>query len=213
MYGGGDGINPLYERNQEATLYAGNLDRRVSEDVLWELCIQAGPVKHVHVPRDKITGQHQGYGFIEYEQEVDAEYAIRIFSTTCLYGKPLRLNKAAQDKKMFEVGANLFVGNLAPQVDERKLFETFAAFGNVTSAKIMKDPETSESRGFGFISYDNFQSADSAIKTLSGQFLSDKQITVTYAFKKDSQERHGSAAERLIAEHRRSSPLFSFNQS
>lgn len=33
-------ISPLYERNQEATLYVGNLDARVDEDILWELFIQ-----------------------------------------------------------------------------------------------------------------------------------------------------------------------------
>lgn len=53
-------ISPLYERNQEATLYVGNLDGRVDEDILWELFTQCGVVKNVHIPRDKITGMHQG---------------------------------------------------------------------------------------------------------------------------------------------------------
>lgn len=53
-------ISPLFERNQEATVYVGNLDTRVDEDILWELFLQCGPIKNVHIPRDKITGMHQG---------------------------------------------------------------------------------------------------------------------------------------------------------
>jgi splicing factor 3B subunit 4 len=57
-------IPSLYERNQEATVYAGNLDQKVTENVLWELFVQCGPVVNVHIPRDKITNEHQGYGFV-----------------------------------------------------------------------------------------------------------------------------------------------------
>lgn len=35
------------------------------------------------------------------------------------YGKPIRVNKASQDKKTMDVGANLFIGNLDPDVDEK----------------------------------------------------------------------------------------------
>ena len=48
-------IPSLYERNQEATVYAGNIDAKVNESLLWELFTQCGPVVNVHIPRDKIT--------------------------------------------------------------------------------------------------------------------------------------------------------------
>lgn len=52
-----------------------------------------------------------------------------------LYGKPIRVNKASADKqKTVEVGAELFVGNLDPMVDEKTLFDTFSTFGNLVSA-------------------------------------------------------------------------------
>ena len=54
-------LQPLFERNQEATVYVGNIDLKVTEEILWELFIQCGPVVNVHVPRDKITGDHQVY--------------------------------------------------------------------------------------------------------------------------------------------------------
>eukprot|EP01057_Protomagalhaensia_wolfi_P000321 Protomagalhaensia_wolfi_Nauph_80__320@NODE_1179_length_1675_cov_190_026895_g903_i0_p1_GENE_NODE_1179_length_1675_cov_190_026895_g903_i0NODE_1179_length_1675_cov_190_026895_g903_i0_p1_ORF_typecomplete_len248_score46_57RRM_1/PF00076_22/8_2e17RRM_1/PF00076_22/4e21RRM_5/PF13893_6/3_1e07RRM_5/PF13893_6/8_1e09RRM_7/PF16367_5/0_011RRM_7/PF16367_5/0_00055Nup35_RRM_2/PF14605_6/0_33Nup35_RRM_2/PF14605_6/0_21RRM_8/PF11835_8/0_069RRM_8/PF11835_8/51RL/PF17797_1/17RL/PF17797_1/0_2Limkainb1/PF11608_8/1_9Limkai len=196
-------ISPLYERNQEATLYVGNLDARVDEDLLWELFTQVGVVKNVHIPRDKITGLHQGYGFVEFQLELDAEYAMKVMSQVKLYQKLLRINKAAQDKRQFEVGANLFVGNLDPEVDEKKLYDTFSSFGNILSTKIMRDPETGQSRGFGFVSYDSFDASDVALYSMNGQFLWNRPVHVSYAYKKDTKgERHGSAAERLIAANR-----------
>ena len=47
-------------RNQEATIYVGNLDPACTEDILMELFTQVGPVVNVHMPKDKITGDHNG---------------------------------------------------------------------------------------------------------------------------------------------------------
>ncbi len=45
--------------------------------------------------------------------------AIKILNMIKLHGKPIRVNKAAADKRQLEVGANLFVGNLDAEVDEK----------------------------------------------------------------------------------------------
>jgi len=52
-------LQPLFERNQEATVYVGNLDQKLNEELLWELFVQCGPVVTIHMPRDKITNEHQ----------------------------------------------------------------------------------------------------------------------------------------------------------
>ncbi|XP_059432929.1 uncharacterized protein LOC132166171 [Corylus avellana] len=189
------------ERNQDATAYVGNLDPQVTEELLWELFVQAGPVVNVYVPKDRVTNLHQGYGFVEFRSEEDADYAIKVLNMIKLYGKPIRVNKASQDKKSLDVGANLFIGNLDPDVDEKLLYDTFSAFGViVTNPKIMRDPESGNSRGFGFISYDSFEASDAAIEAMNGQYLCNRQITVSYAYKKDTKgERHGTPAERVLA--------------
>uniref|UniRef100_A0A2P2L6L3 RRM domain-containing protein n=1 Tax=Rhizophora mucronata TaxID=61149 RepID=A0A2P2L6L3_RHIMU len=102
------------ERNQDATAYVGNLDPQVTEELLWELFVQAGPVVNVYVPKDRVTNLHQSYGFVEFRSEEDADYAIKVLNMIKLYGKPIRVNKASQDKKSLDVGANLFIGNLDP---------------------------------------------------------------------------------------------------
>uniref|UniRef100_A0A3B4BIY0 RRM domain-containing protein n=1 Tax=Periophthalmus magnuspinnatus TaxID=409849 RepID=A0A3B4BIY0_9GOBI len=63
-----------------ATVYVGGLDEKVSEPLLWELFLQAGPVVNTHMPKDRVTGQHQGYGFVEFLSEEDADYAIKIMN-------------------------------------------------------------------------------------------------------------------------------------
>ena len=205
-------LSSMFERNQEATCYVGNLDLRVNEEIIWELFIQCGPVVNVHIPRDKITGEHQGFGFVEFRSEEDADYSIKIMHMIKLYGKPIKVNKASQDKRTQEVGANIFVGNLHDDVDEKMLKDVFSAFGVVLSTKIMRDPESGSSKRYGFVSFDNFDSSDAAINTMNGQFLGGKVVDVSYAYKKDTKgERHGSVAERILAANRPNSiytPMF-----
>lgn len=47
--------------------------------------------------------------------------AIKILNMIKVFGKPIRVNKASQDKKTQDVGANLFIGNIDPDVDEKVL--------------------------------------------------------------------------------------------
>lgn len=125
----------LREQDKEATVYIGNLDERVSDSLVWELMLQAGRIVNVHLPKDRVTQTHQGYGFVEFISEEDAEYAARIMNQVRLYGKPIRVNKASADKqKTVEVGAELFVGNLDPMVTEQTLYDTFGRFGSLISA-------------------------------------------------------------------------------
>lgn len=123
------------EQDKEATVYIGNLDERVADSLVWELMLQAGRIVNVHLPKDRVTQAHQGYGFVEFISEEDAEYAARIMNQVRLYGKPIRVNKASADKqKTVEVGAELFVGNLDPMVTEQTLYDTFGRFGSLVAA-------------------------------------------------------------------------------
>lgn len=48
---------------------------------------------NVHMPKDRVTQMHQGYGFVEFMGEEDADYSIKIMNMIKLYGKPIRVNK------------------------------------------------------------------------------------------------------------------------
>ena len=191
----------IQQRNQEATVYVGNLEERVSDELLWELMLQVGPIVNVHIPKDKISGKHMTYGFVEYRSEDDAEYAIKVLNMIKVGGKSIKVNRVSQDKSTNEVGANVFVGNLDDEVDEKLLYDTFSAFGSVSQTpKIMRDPDVGTSRGYGFVSFDEFEYSDMAIECMNGQYLCNRPIVVQYAFKRDTPgERHGSQAERMLA--------------
>ena len=190
------------ERNQDATLYVGGLDDNCSEAILWELFTQAGPVVNVHMPKDRITGAHQGYGFVEFSSEKDADYAMKIMNMVKLYGKPLRANKASANQKNQDIGANIFIGNLDPEVDEKLLYDTFASFGSILQTpKIMRDFSNNSPRCYAFVNYSSFEASDAAIEAMNGQYFSNRPISVSYAFKKDGKgERHGTMVERLLAQ-------------
>lgn len=91
------------------------------------------------MPKDRVTQMHQGYGFVEFLGEEDADYAIKIMNMIKLYGKPIRVNKASAHQKNLDVGANIFIGNLDPEVDEKLLYDTFSAFGVILQTpKVIK---------------------------------------------------------------------------
>ncbi|KAJ2698869.1 Spliceosome-associated protein 49 [Coemansia sp. IMI 209128] len=117
------------ERDREASVHIGNLDDRATDELIWELMVQAGPVVNVHLPKGRVTHSMQGYRFCEFQSAEDADYAVKIMNMVKLFGKPMRANKSANDRRLLDVGAKLFIGNLDPDVDKKLFFDTFAAFG------------------------------------------------------------------------------------
>jgi len=51
------------------------------------------PPVNVYIPRDKLTKDHQGFGFVEWKSPIDADYACKILHQIKLFGKPVRVNK------------------------------------------------------------------------------------------------------------------------
>ncbi|BFZ55151.1 Spliceosome-associated protein 49 [Savitreella phatthalungensis] len=216
-------------RNQETTIYCGNLDANVREDLLFELMVQAGAVVSVHMPKDKVMGTHSGYGFVEFLTRRDAEYATGILAGVKLFGRPLKINFAGDKDRQAvaaataaaagntdhtasaaivsdrvqaveSIGAELFIGGLDPLADERLLVETFSGFGTLLRMPRVVRGE-GDRLGKGFVSYASFDAADAAITAMDRQFLANRPITVGYAFKQGSAtEKHGSQAERLLAQ-------------
>jgi RNA recognition motif-containing protein len=76
---------------------------------------------------------------------------------------------------------NIYVGNVFLTVTEDDLRQTFEAFGKVTSAKVIKDKYTGNSRGFGFVEMPNHQEARSALSGLNGKDLKGRALKVNEA--------------------------------
>lgn len=162
---------------------------------------QVGPVRQVHMPQDRVSQTHQGYGFVEFDTAESADYASKVLNGIRVWGKPIRVNKASADKqKAVDIGAELFINNLDPQVDEKILYDTFSQFGQILRQPNIIRDDNNISKGYGFVSFDSFEASDAARDNMNGQYLLSKQITVEYAYKKDGKgERHGDEAERKLA--------------
>ena len=76
---------------------------------------------------------------------------------------------------------NIYVGNLSYTMSEGELRDAFAAFGAVTSAKILMDRETGRSRGFGFVEMPNQSEGEAAISNLNGKELGGRALRINEA--------------------------------
>jgi RNA recognition motif-containing protein len=86
----------------------------------------------------------------------------------------------------------LYVGGLAYSVTEEELEKIFAEQGKVLSAVVIKDRETGQSKGFGFVEMEDLKEAQNAIKELNGKEISGRSIMVNQArHKEDRSARSG----------------------
>lgn len=83
-------------QEDECTLWCGNLSEKVTEELLYELFVQAGPVEMVKIPKDNEKRQ-RSYAFITYAHAVSVEYAINIFEGTKLFQRALTLHKKTKN--------------------------------------------------------------------------------------------------------------------
>ena len=79
------------------------------------------------------------------------------------------------------MGTKLYVGGLPYSTTEQQLSELFAPQGSVTSAKVITDKFTGQSRGFGFVEMATGEEAQKAISALNGTQMDGRTITVNEA--------------------------------
>jgi RNA recognition motif-containing protein len=93
----------------------------------------------------------------------------------------------------------LYVGNLSHQATEAEVQQTFEAFGQVTSATIIKDKLSGESRGFAFVEMPAKDEADAALVGLGGKELRGQALIVSEA--RERIENQGGGARRGDERH------------
>lgn len=160
------------------SLYVGDLEPNVTDSQLYDLFIQLGQVVSVRVCRDLSTRRSLGYGYVNYGNPQDAARALDVLNFTPLNGKPIRIMYSHRDPSIRKSGTgNIFIKNLDKAIDHKALHDTFSAFGNILSCKVATDT-SGQSKGYGFVQFDNEESAQKAIEKLNGMLLNDKQVFV-----------------------------------
>ena len=87
---------------------------------------------------------------------------------------------------------NIFVGNLSRDVTDDDLRELFGTYGQVKSAKVIRDIFSQESKGFGFVEMTGLSEAQKAIDELNTKEVKGKKLTVNEARPRKTDSRHGS---------------------
>lgn len=84
-----------YDEDQR-TVWCGNLSDKVTEEILYELFLQAAPLERIRIPRDK-DGKQSSYGFITFKHFISVQYAIDLLNGTSLYDRRINIKPRASN--------------------------------------------------------------------------------------------------------------------
>jgi RNA recognition motif-containing protein len=90
----------------------------------------------------------------------------------------------------------LFVANISRECTEEELNEAFSACGEVKSLKIIKDRDTGQSRGFGFVEMGNRAAGEKAIQEVHEKEFHGRAVVVTEAKEQERRPSKGGASRR-----------------
>lgn len=189
---------------ENRTIWIGDLQQWMDEGYLHSCFAPAGEVLSVKIIRNRLTGQSERYGFIEFSTHAAAEKVLQSYSGTMMPNaeQPFRLNWASfstGDKRTPEPGSDLsiFVGDLAADVTDTLLHETFAnRYSSVKGAKVVVDSNSGRSKGYGFVRFGDENERSRAMTEMNGEYCSSRPMRLGVATPKkpSMQHQHSSQA-------------------
>lgn len=183
-------------------LYVKQFPLTWKKEDLEKLFAPYGTVQSVYIETDE-TGASKGHGYVNFETNESAKKAIAALHDSPIPGEEKKLyvdrhQKKDERKRMLKAkneadknelnkkyqNMNLYVKNIAEDVTDEEFHETFSAFGQITSSRIMREADKS-SKGFGFVCYTNVDDATNAIREMNGKNYHGKLLVVTLYQRKE----------------------------
>lgn len=137
-------------------VYVKNINPESSDEEFRELFAKYGDITSSSLARDQETGKNRGFGFVNFVSHEAAAQAVDELNGKDFKGQDLYVGRAQkkhereeelrrsyeaarQEKAQKYQGVNLYVKNLADDIDDEKLRSMFSDYGPITSAKVMRD--------------------------------------------------------------------------
>merc|ERR1719362_1944089 len=92
---------------------------------------------------------------------------------------------------------HIFVGDLSPEIETQTLRDAFAPFGEISDCRVVRDPQTLKSKGYGFVSFTKKVEAENAIALMNGQWLGSRSIRTNWATRKPPSSRNDANSKPL----------------
>ncbi|KAL8154006.1 hypothetical protein V2J09_011766 [Rumex salicifolius] len=189
-HGGGGGHHHHRNNNngdassgENKTLWVGDLHHWMDEQYLHSCFTPSYEIANIKVIRNKQTGFSEGYGFVEFNSHATAEKALQSYGSSMMPNtdQSFRLNWASfsTGDKRSENGSDhsIFVGDLAADVTDSLLLETFAnKYPSVKAAKVVIDVNTGRSKGYGFVRFGDDSERTQAMTEMNGVYCSSRPM-------------------------------------
>ncbi|KAI4964645.1 hypothetical protein ZWY2020_060088 [Hordeum vulgare] len=184
--------DPDARRSGVGNVFVKNFGDHVDNILLQDLFSKFGEILSCKVVRNE-DGTSRGYGFVQFAAQEPADMAIETLNNSYFEGRELLVahfvKKSERSANNDDKYTNLYMKNIDDDMTEELIKLKFSQYGQVTSVKIMKRDDGT-SKGFGFASFKNPESAKKAKEALNGIALGAKTLYVARAQKKAERKQY-----------------------
>ncbi|KAG8179491.1 hypothetical protein JTE90_027203 [Oedothorax gibbosus] len=176
------------EERDMRTVFCMQLSQRVRARDLEEFFSPVGKVQDVRIIMDNKTRRSKGIAYVEFQETFSVSLAMG-YSGKKLLGVPIIVQLTQAEKNRAAASAmtaqrcnvgpmRLYVGSLHFNITEEMLKGIFEPFGKIDKIELLKDTETGRSKGYGFVTFHDSESAKKALDQLNGFELAGRPMKV-----------------------------------